>query len=236
MKSTTDEIRSRFDNDVERFSSLETGQTATIDAPLALEVIAEAAWASTPGATRVLDLGCGAGNFTLRLLEIKSVREVTLVDLSQPMLDRASKRIQQASGIVPTAIQADLRELQLGEGAFDVILAGAVLHHLRNDKQWESVFAKLYRAVSVGGSLWIFDMITNTTAAVVELFWRRYGEYLSALKDAEYRDHVFAYIEKEDTPRSLVYQLDLLRRVGFDDVEVLHKNGCFAAFGAVKRS
>jgi len=35
-KSTVDEIRSRFDADVERFSNLTTGQSATIDAPLAI--------------------------------------------------------------------------------------------------------------------------------------------------------------------------------------------------------
>jgi tRNA (cmo5U34)-methyltransferase len=31
-----------------------------------------------------------------------------------------------------------------------------------------------------------------------------------------------------------MFQLDLLRQVGFSEVEVLHKNGCFAAFGAIK--
>jgi len=31
-----------------------------------------------------------------------------------------------------------------------------------------------------------------------------------------------------------MFQLDLLRAVGFAAVEALHKNGCFAAFGAVK--
>ena len=65
---------------------------------------------------------------------------------------------------------------------------------------------------------------------------RRYGEYLTQLKDEAYRDQVFAYVEKEDTPRSLMFQLDLLREVGFSQVEVLHKNACFAAFGAVKRA
>ena len=40
-KSTVDEIRERFD--VERFSNLETGQSATIDAPLSLTLIADAA-------------------------------------------------------------------------------------------------------------------------------------------------------------------------------------------------
>jgi tRNA (cmo5U34)-methyltransferase len=31
-----------------------------------------------------------------------------------------------------------------------------------------------------------------------------------------------------------MFQLDLLRHVGFTRVDVLHKNVCFAAFGAVK--
>jgi tRNA (cmo5U34)-methyltransferase len=46
---------------------------------------------------------------------------------------------------------------------------------------------------------------------------------------------VFAYIEQEDTPKSLLYQLELLRTVGFEQVDVLHKNVCFAAFGAIKK-
>lgn len=46
MQSTVEEIRQGFDADVERFSNLETGQSATIDEPLALA--AEAAAATTP--------------------------------------------------------------------------------------------------------------------------------------------------------------------------------------------
>ena len=40
-KSTVEEIRKRFDADVERFSQLDTGQQAVIDAPLMLELISE---------------------------------------------------------------------------------------------------------------------------------------------------------------------------------------------------
>jgi len=61
-KSSLEEIEKRFDNDVERFSNLEIGQSAAIDAPLAMELIARAAIKSTPDIRRVLDIGCGAGN------------------------------------------------------------------------------------------------------------------------------------------------------------------------------
>jgi tRNA (cmo5U34)-methyltransferase len=65
-------------------------------------------------------------------------------------------------------------------------------------------------------------------------FERRYGEYLESIGGVGYREAVLAYIEKEDSPRSLTYQMDLLREVGFRTVEVLHKNSCFGAFGAIK--
>ena len=69
MKSSPDEIRARFDADVERFSNLETGQSATIDAPLVLELVTEAAGAVSPRARAALDVGCGAGNYSLKLLQ-----------------------------------------------------------------------------------------------------------------------------------------------------------------------
>ena len=66
------------------------------------------------------------------------------------------------------------------------------------------------------------------------MMWDRYGDYLTKLKNEAYRDQVFAYIAREDSPKPLMYQLDLLRRVGLQDVDVLHKNGGFAAFGGRK--
>jgi len=234
MKSTVEEIRQRFDADVERFSNLETGQSATVDAPLAMALVAEAAAVTTPQARHILDIGCGAGNYTLKLLQRLPDLDATIVDLSRPMLDRASERIGKATKGTVTTLQGDVREIELPGESFDLILAAAVLHHLRTDDEWRNVFSKFHRVLRPGGSLWIFDMVESTIPAVQKMMWRRYGEYLAAFKDEQYRDHVFAYVEKEDTPRPLTFQLDLLRDVGFRQVEVLHKNGSFAAFGAVK--
>jgi tRNA (cmo5U34)-methyltransferase len=234
MKSTTQEIRERFDADVERFSNLETGQSATVDSPLAMSLIAQAAAAVTPHARNVLDIGCGAGNYTLKLLERLPNVDVTLIDLSQPMLTRAAERVRPKTSGKITTLQTDVREARLLDGRFDIILAASVLHHLRDDSEWKSVFECLFKALKPAGSLWIFDLIESSIPAVQELTWKRYGDYLTLLKDEQYRDRVFAYVEKEDTPRPLLFQLDLLREVGFAQVEVLHVNTSFAAFGAVK--
>ena len=230
MKSTPEEIRARFDKDVERFSNLETGQSATIDAPLSMELIAQAAARSTPQAAAMLDIGCGAGNLALKLRAVLPRLEVTLIDLSLPMLARATERLGRGAH----AIQGDIRDIPLAAASFDIAVGAAVFHHLRGEDEWRAVFAKVYRSLRPGASFWISDLIFHSTPAVQELMWARYGEYLTALKGDEYRRHVFEYIEYEDTPRPLLFQIDLLRECGFRDVEILHKNSCFAAFGAVK--
>jgi tRNA (cmo5U34)-methyltransferase len=196
--------------------------------------VALAAAATAPHATALLDIGCGAGNFTLKLLQRLPRLDVTLIDLSRPMLDRAVERVGAATSGRVTAQQGDIRDLALGEAQFDIIVAASVLHHLREDQEWKTVFAKFHAALRPGGWVWIHDLIEHGHAGVQALMWERYGAYLTQLKDAAYRDRVFAYVAEEDTPRSLVFQLDLLRSVGFKTVEVLHKNNCFAAIGAAK--
>jgi tRNA (cmo5U34)-methyltransferase len=233
-KSSIDEIRQRFDNDVERFSNIETGQTATVDAPLAMELITQAAFRSTPKIERVLDIGCGAGNNTIKLSHYVSPFDCDLVDLSLPMLKRAQERISEINTGNIKIFQGDFRVIDFPEQGYDVILAAAVLHHLRDEQDWESTFRKIYRLTKLGGSVWISDLVSHETGSVQSLMWKRYAEYLNSVGGESYKNKVFAYINKEDTPRPVTYQMDLLRKVGFNHVEILHKNSCFAAFGAIK--
>jgi tRNA (cmo5U34)-methyltransferase len=235
QKATLEEIRARFDDDVERFSNLETGQSATIDAPLAMELITAAAVCATPDVRRVLDIGCGAGNNTIRLRQVLGRDfDVDLVDLSGPMLERARERVAAAGATKIRTIQGDFRTAELADGGYDVVLAAAVLHHLRDEADWERAFARLFRLVAPGGGLWITDLVSQELPAVQQMMWHRYGDYLCTLGGAEYRDKVLAYVDREDSPRPVTWQLDLLRKAGFARVELLHKNSCFAAFGAVK--
>jgi len=233
-KSSIDTIRARFDQDVERFSNLESGQAATIDAPLSMELITQAAVAATPEINRVLDIGCGAGNNAVRLAKFYSKDfACDLCDLSLPMLQKAEERVSKETHGPIRIFQGDFRDLELEESGYDIVLAAAVLHHLRDDGDWETVFRKIFLLLRPGGSFWVTDLVSHENPRLQALMWDRYGKYLEELGGPEYRREVFSYIEKEDSPRPLPYQLDLMRKVGFQSVEVLHKNSCFAAFGGI---
>src|SRR5580704_9597584 len=226
-KSSVEQIRERFDRDVERFSNLDTGQTATMDAALVLDLIAQTLAKTNPGARDILDVGCGAGNYTLKVLKnLPKLNNATLIDLSAPMLDRAVSRVQASTTGSVTAIQGDIRDLDLGLARFDVIVAAAVLHHLRETDEWQRVFLKFYDCLKPGGSVWISDLVSHSVPAIQDVMWTRYADYLAAFKGEEYRDHVLAYVTQEDTPMPLLFQCELLHNSGFREVEFCTRTRC----------
>ncbi|MDR6782142.1 tRNA (cmo5U34)-methyltransferase [Pedobacter africanus] len=233
-KANNEEIRQRFDRDVERFSNMDTGQLTTLDAALTMDLCTDAALYVNADAKELLDIGCGAGNYTLKMLSKIPDLNCTLNDLSLPMLEKARARVlPQTKGTVKI-MQLDMRELVLPDNYYDIVLAAATLHHLRDEEDWERVFQKVYNLLKPGGSFWISDLVKHDAPHLDDLFRRKYGDYLETLGGVEYRDKVFDYIDYEDTPRSVDFQLNLMRKVGFRESELLHKNLCFAAFGGIK--
>lgn len=233
-KSTVEQIRRRFDGEVERFSRLESGQQATIDAPLVLNLVSDAARTHVPAGGTILDLGCGAGNFTLKVLQTVGSLDCHLVDLSRPMLERAEQRVHEAGARSVCVYQSDIRQLSLPEGTFDVVVAGAMLHHLRAVNEWDQVFGQVWRWLKPGGRFYVADLVTFDDTKVDALMWKRYGDYLEDLRGPEYRDAVFRYIDQEDTPQSLPFQITRLTKAGFESYDVLHRNSVFACFFAQK--
>lgn len=233
-KSTNDQIRERFDNDVERFSNLETGQQAIIDAPLMLDLIGELSASLFPQAKTLLDIGCGAGNNTIKILRNVPELACDLLDLSPKMLERARQRVLAETSGEVRIFCGDFRTVDLPEGYYDIVVAAAVLHHLRDEADWRTAFARIYALLNSGGGLFVSDMFFHTSPAVQSAMWQQYRAYLETLGGAAYRQKVFAYIEKEDSPRDFLFQSDCLRSVGFRSVDILHKHACFGAYVAIK--
>jgi len=233
-KSTPEAIRRNFDQQVERFSNIETGQTTAIDSPLCMELISQSAKLTNPDAMNIMDLGCGGGNYAVKVASLLPHVNCTLVDISGNMVEAAQKRVSEIVSGKVNAIQGDYREVELCESCYDIITAGTTLHHLRGVEEWELVFGKIYCALKPGGSFWINDIVLSETDEINEMML---GGWLSVLKKQITEDEVKMYRERyesEDTPRTLSYQLELMKKIGFSKTILLHKHFNFAAFGGIK--
>jgi len=234
QKSTPDAIRRNFDQQVERFSNIETGQTTAIDSPLCMELVARSAAILNPDASRIMDLGCGGGNYAVKVTSLLPDVDCTLIDISRNMVEAAQKRVTQNITGKVIAIHDDYRDAEIEENAYDIITAGTTLHHLRGDDEWEHVFTKVYKSLKPGGTFWINDIVISETDELTEMML---GGWLSILKKQISEEEILFYRERyenEDTPRTLSYQLELMKQVGFAKTIVLHKHFNFAAFGGIK--
>jgi tRNA (cmo5U34)-methyltransferase len=233
-KISIEELRHQFDGEVERFSNEQTGQTSAVDAPLVLAMFEESIARMYPNARRMLDIGCGAGNFSLRIARKLPRLKLTLLDLSRPMLQRAEERLTAEGFEVEETIQTDIAAAELPNEKFDIVVAAASLHHLRTRNDWKNVFHQIYRSINFGGSFWMSDLIRHENEMIESLQKERYAEYLTDLRDRAYQQQVFEYINRSDTPETLSFLLHTLEQAGFQQIDIIHKNTVFAALTAQK--
>ncbi len=180
--------------------------------------------AMQPDAADFCDIGCGGGNFSLRIARQLPKLAVTLLDLSGPMLDRATQRLIAEGFTVKAAIQDDIRTVSFEPDSFDTMLASASLHHLRTHEEWHAVFARVFRALRPGGAFWICDLIKHENLAAEEVQRRRYADYLTELDGKAYQEEIFDMIARTDTPETIDFQMQTLRGAGFRNLDIVHKN------------
>ncbi|MDR3112305.1 MAG: class I SAM-dependent methyltransferase [Elusimicrobiota bacterium] len=233
-KSSTDEIKERFSNDVECFSNLQTGQVSILDAKIMFEIGTETAKRLAPNAKNILDLGCGAGNWTLKMLEKIPNANCSLLDISQAMLDKAKSRVSSATKGTVNTLLGDMRTVELSCNSFDIIFAGATLHHLRSDVEWKSVFLKIFNCLSSVGCFIISDLVVQNNPLLTKYVYEGWSNYLEQTGGKNYCKQILELSGKEDTPRSVNFLTKTLCESGFSNVEVLHKNMCFALICAEK--
>jgi demethylmenaquinone methyltransferase/2-methoxy-6-polyprenyl-1,4-benzoquinol methylase len=130
----------------------------TLGRVLALhQAVAEAA-ARRPGA-RVLEIGCGTGAVTARLVERGA--EVTALDQNPEMMDRARERLEQFEGAPGsvTWLERTASEIDaLAPGAFDAVVISLALSEMSAAER-RYVLREAARRLARGGVLAVADEV-----------------------------------------------------------------------------
>jgi 2-polyprenyl-3-methyl-5-hydroxy-6-metoxy-1,4-benzoquinol methylase len=112
-----------------------------------------APWLTGRSGASALDVGCGVGRWSLRLAA--RGMEVTGIDLSQRMLERAIERAQERR-LPCEFVKADANELRLNR-RFDLILSVTVLQHIVDPDQAARTIATLAGHLAANGELVLLE-------------------------------------------------------------------------------
>ncbi len=165
----------------------------------------------------VVDLGGGTGLELLPLFERFPQATVTVVDLSEKMLEKLMER-DFADKI--RCVAGDFFEVDLGVGHDAVISTSALHHFLPDDK--ERLYRKIFDCLCVGGRFINADKCCENTEQ--EDFWFNYYE-----TNPDELLHV-------DTPLAVENEIKLLEKVGFSEVSASPlSDDCYYLITAVKR-
>jgi ubiquinone/menaquinone biosynthesis C-methylase UbiE len=110
---------------------------------------------------RVLEIGCGTGNLTIRAKRTHPSIEMIGSDPDPLALRRAQRKMNRLSGI--RFERGYAQRLSYTDGEFDRVLSSMMLHHLDNDAK-AAAAAEVFRVLCPGGRLHIVDMGGNMTA------------------------------------------------------------------------
>ncbi|WP_139492321.1 class I SAM-dependent methyltransferase [Brevibacillus dissolubilis] len=186
---------------------------------------------TTREAPAILDIGAGTGLFSSLVLEKYPNAHLTLIDISEKMLDVAKVRFQDRANV--TYIVDDYTKHEFNE-KFDIIISALSIHHL-TELEKKNLYSTVFSLLNDNGVFINADQVLGHTDYIETLYkddWKQKVES-SGLSQEE----ISAAYErtKLDKMSTLDDQLTWLKEIGFSDVDCVYKYYNFVVFTGRKQ-
>lgn len=99
--------------------------------------------------TRVLEVGCGAGKFSKRLL--RAGADLKAIDVNRKFIDRLREHSTEAFDL------CSVTDLSYKDSCFDRVIMFDVLHHLPDDEAYEKALSEIKRVLKPEGYAIIWE-------------------------------------------------------------------------------
>jgi tRNA (cmo5U34)-methyltransferase len=181
---------------------------------------------------RVVDLGCGTGTIAKMISERFPKSQIVCLDIAANMIDVAKYKL--ADHVATEFIVGDFADVDFTE-KFDVVVSSLALHHLETDADKKKLYTKIFENLNPGGVFYNADVVLASTNQLQEVYMQRWKEYMNRKVSMEEIENKWIPVyENEDRPAKLYDQIEWLKEIGFDPVEVIWKYYNFSVYGGVK--
>lgn len=185
-----------------------------------------AVWAMETTAQKpsILDVGAGTGLMSAFVLEKFPDARLTLMDISENMLDEARKRFATRSGT--SYVICDYSRSDPG-GPYDLVCSALSIHHLSPEDK-RLLFGRIFRALKPGGMFVNADQADGETPYFRERYLEYWNDFLrnGPMTQAQHAE-ILNRRDTLDRNEKLSVQLSWLKDAGFSDVDVVYKNRTF---------
>jgi tRNA (cmo5U34)-methyltransferase len=181
--------------------------------------------ANWPGSSpAILDIGAGTGLLSALLMERYPGATLTLLDISDQMLEVAKKRF--SSNPRTRYISGDYSARDLG-GRYDLICSALSIHHLlHKDKQ--ALFRRVYDALNPNGVFVNADQAAGETPALDREYMHYWDGFIrNGPLGTDEQAEILKRRASLDRNAKLSVQLGWLNNCGFVGVDVVYRNRIF---------
>jgi len=119
---------------------------------------------------------------------------------------------------------------------YDVIVSSLALHHLESDEDKKIFYQKIYNALADNGVFYNADVVLGSNSHLQDLYmekWKTFMKKSVSLDEIENK-----WIEKyksEDRPTSLMNHINLLKDIGYKNIDVVWKYYNYCVYGGYKK-
>ncbi len=181
---------------------------------------------------RILDLGCGTGNLTQRILDHFPDAHIDILDLSEEILEESRKRFANKSKI--NYIQADFKNMNLSEVTYDLVMSSIAIHHVEDPFKFK-IYKDVFYSLKTNG---IFIFADQTRGITDELYFKNIECWKSEafkLGSTEQNWNMWmAHQDAHDFHSPVVWHLENMKKAGFNEVDLLSKYLMCGVFWAKK--
>lgn len=170
---------------------------------------------------RILDLGCGTGNLTQKIIEKFPDAEIDALDLSEEILEECKKRFANKNNI--NYLQADFKDMQISVNEYDLVMSSIAIHHVEDPHKFE-LYKKVYQCLKHGG---IFIFADQTRGITDEIYFKNIACWKEeAFKLGSTEENWRMWMEHQDAHdfhSPVGWHLEHLSKSGFKEVDLLSK-------------